>query len=517
MSAFRLGPPAFLVALAAGVVFAGDPPKPVVARVTPAADTTVATGPVDKDGFIDYETALNERMRGKITPNSNAVVLLFAAIGPKPEGAELHADFYTWLGTPPPALDGAYLTPAEKFFPEARGDTLEAFYEFYGELRKTPWTAQAQPRFAAWLAGNEKPLLAVTDAAERPDYYYPFVSRPRDDSPRLLIGALLSLVQKVRVLAPMLGARAMLRCGEKQYDAAWADLLAVHRLGRLMSKGASIIEMLVGIAIDAIARADTLAFLEHAPLTATQLAKCRADFEKLPPMAAAADKLGLSERFTYLDVMQSIRQYGFHPELQVIDLPTPNVDRKRVAAVLADLDWDRVLRRGNRWYDRFETALRKPTRAARLTALTDLEAELGTATDGTDLTALFKGYTAEKRAAASDAFALPLVQALLPAVRKVQEASDRHEQNRRTLAVAFALAAYRAEYDESPEKLADLVPRHLAAVPRDLYNGKPLVYKRTAAGYEVYSVGVNGTDDGGRLMTDTPRGDDLGVRLPATR
>ncbi len=512
MLALRLFP---LVALAVGVAVAGDPPR---AAVKPAADTTVALGPVDKDGFIDYEHALNERMRGKITPESNAVVLLFAAIGPKPEGAELHPDFYKWLGRPAPAADGGYLVPVDKYFAEARGEGSEAFYEFYGELQKRPWTDKEQPKVAEWLAANEKPLLAVTDATKRPDYYYPFVSRPRDDGPRLLIGALLSLVQKVRMVAPMLCARALLRCGEKKYEDAWDDLLAVHRLGRLLSKGASIIEVLVGVAIDAIGRTSTLAFLEHAKLTPKQLAKCRTDLAELPPMASVSDKLSLSERFSFLDVAQSIRQYGFHPQLAYIDFPMPNVPREKAEAVVAKLDWDRMLRRGNAWYDKYEAALKKPTRAERLKATADVEAELAKAKEGLDLTALFKDYTDDKRAAASDAFGMPLVRALLPSVARVQEASDRHEQNRRTLEVAFALAAYKAEYDEYPEKLADLVPGQSKAIPDDQYNGgKPLIYKRTAAGYEVYSVGLNGKDDGCQLMTDTPRGDDLGVRMPSKK
>jgi len=460
---------------------------------------------------------LNERMRGKITPDTNAVVLLFAAIGPKPEGAELHPDFYTWLGRAAPA-DGGYLLPVDKYFAEARGEGSEAFYEFYGELQKRPWTDKEQPKVAEWLAVNERPLLAVTDASQRPDYYYPFVSRPRDDEPKLLIGALLSLVQKVRMLAPMLCARAMLRCGTRKYEDAWEDLLAVCRLGRLLSRGASIIESLVGVAIDAIGRNSTLAFLEHAKLTPKQLAKCRDDLAKLPPMANMSAKLSLSERFAFLDVAQSIRQYGFHPQLAYIDFPVPNVPREKAEAVVAKLDWDRMLRRGNAWYDKYEAALKKPTRAERAKALADAEAEVTKATEGTDLTKLFKDYTDEKRAETSDAFGMPLVRALLPAVQKVQEASDRHEQNRRTLEVAFALAAYRAEYDEYPEKLADLVPGQSKAIPDDLYNGgKPLIYKRTTAGYEVYSVGLNGKDDGCQLMTDTPRGDDLGVRMPAKK
>ena len=42
----------------------------------------------------------------------------------------------------------------------------------------------------------------------------------------------------------------------------------------------------------------------------------------------------------------------------------------------------------------------------------------------------------------------------------------------------------------------DLVPTILKKLPVDLYNAKPFVYKRTADGYLLYSMGDNGIDDG---------------------
>jgi hypothetical protein len=55
---------------------------------------------------------------------------------------------------------------------------------------------------------------------------------------------------------------------------------------------------------------------------------------------------------------------------------------------------------------------------------------------------------------------------------------------------------------------------HLPAMPDDLFSGKPLIYKPEAGGYLLYSVGVNGKDDGGRTFDDAPPGDDLVVRMP---
>ena len=76
------------------------------------------------------------------------------------------------------------------------------------------------------------------------------------------------------------------------------------------------------------------------------------------------------------------------------------------------------------------------------------------------------------------------------------------------------MAAYRADTGRYPARLAELAPKYLAAVPDDLFAGKPLVYRPSEAGYLLYSVGINGKDDGGRWTDDDPPGDDLRVRMP---
>ena len=103
---------------------------------------------------------------------------------------------------------------------------------------------------------------------------------------------------------------------------------------------------------------------------------------------------------------------------------------------------------------------------------------------------------------------------LAPSVQKVQIAHDCAEQTRRNLEVAFALTAYRADNGRYPAKLTDLAPAYLAAVPDDLFSGKPLIYKPSGNGYLVYSIGPNGKDDEGRWYDDDPMGDDPRVKMP---
>lgn len=64
---------------------------------------------------------------------------------------------------------------------------------------------------------------------------------------------------------------------------------------------------------------------------------------------------------------------------------------------------------------------------------------------------------------------------------------------------AVAVEGFRAERGELPGSLDALVADYLPAVPRDPFRDGPLCYRQYENGtYTVYSVGHNGSDDGGR-------------------
>src|SRR5882762_11725864 len=45
-------------------------------------ETTRVTGPLDKEGYIDFHAALNNHFGKGVTPETNANVLLWKALGP---------------------------------------------------------------------------------------------------------------------------------------------------------------------------------------------------------------------------------------------------------------------------------------------------------------------------------------------------------------------------------------------------------------------------------------------------
>src|SRR5262245_59150500 len=85
-----------------------EPAKKHKGKFTIGKDTTYVTGPLDKDGYIDYAAALNERLGKGVTPANNANVLLWKALGPRPEGGTMPAEFFQLLGIEPPPEKGDY-------------------------------------------------------------------------------------------------------------------------------------------------------------------------------------------------------------------------------------------------------------------------------------------------------------------------------------------------------------------------------------------------------------------------
>jgi hypothetical protein len=86
----------------------------------------------------------------------------------------------------------------------------------------------------------------------------------------------------------------------------------------------------------------------------------------------------------------------------------------------------------------------------------------------------------------------------LPALGRAVTKSAQGQESVDLARVAIALERYRLAHGEYPESLEALVPRFMKQIPHDIINGQPLHYRRTSDGqFVLYSVGWNGTDDGG--------------------
>jgi hypothetical protein len=77
------------------------------------------------------------------------------------------------------------------------------------------------------------------------------------------------------------------------------------------------------------------------------------------------------------------------------------------------------------------------------------------------------------------------------------------EARNRCFLTALALRAFLADHGQYPESLKALVPTYLKEVPLDPFGFRPLRYRPYGATYELYSVGPDGKDDGGRAVANS--------------
>jgi hypothetical protein len=483
-------------------------------------ETTYVTGPLDADGRIDYALALNEHMRQGVTPENNANVLLWKAFGPHPEGATMPEEFFEWMEIDSLPEQGDYFIPLRRYLREQGKPELvrdvNAIYEELSDCSQRLWKASEHEKIAEWLNANEKPLALVLEASKRSHYFSPWTPKRTENGPSPLIGALLPGVQACREFANALTARAMLRLGQGRFDEAWQDLLACHRLGRFVAQGGSLIELLVGIAIDAIAGKSDLAFLQYVPGKSEWIKKCLSDLQKLPPMPLVADKVDITERMVALDIVVMIDRYG--PEsLENLDRVSPKEPSFFSNHFQASIDWKPALININRWYDRIAKSLHNPDRDAREKELNQIEMELRELKAKSQISIIDRIYlfvAPDSARIRGEKIGNLLIGLMAPALSKVQSASDRCEQTQNNLYIAFALAAYKSDHGRYPEDLDALTPNYLDTITIDLFSGQPLLYRPSANGYLLYSVGVNGRDEEGHGTEDDPPGDDLSVRMP---
>jgi len=482
-------------------------PKPLI---TVSKETTRITGPLRDDGYVDYVAALNEQFGRGVTPENNAAVPLWQALGPEPVDEEIRAEFFRLLGIPQPPRQGRYLVDfnnvVERLGPKAGEDPDGQF----DRAMKGPWSAEDCPAVAGWLQANEAALPLVVEASRRPRYYAPMVSH---DDVAPMISVLLPTLGQARNVARAVMARAMLRLDSGDVDAAADDLLACHRFARLIGQGPTLIDALVAIAIDTMACQGDTVLATSGKLSAEQAAAYLAELKKLPPLPSMVDKIDVAERYMFLDAAAGIARNGPSALSGIAGDGGGGGFSAAVLKAISDsmLDWDEVLRIGNAWYDRMVEAGRQPTREARNAAWTKVDDDLHELTErAADKQALLADLLSGKspRQLMTEKMGAIMIALLLPAVNAAMDAEERGKMRFEVTELAVALSAYHAEHGAYPKKLGKLAPTYVAEIPRDRFADADLTYRPRKDGYLLYSVGRNATDDGGRNWHFDPHPDD---------
>ncbi|MDP6633795.1 MAG: hypothetical protein QGG42_02775 [Phycisphaerae bacterium] len=496
-------------------------------KVTVSKATTYFTGPLNKNGTVNYVAAYNNLNGKGVTRDNNAAVLLLRAIGPEgmrngknyPKADAIEKRTLELLEMNEWSEKGNYFVDVNdyvsKVFPDDP-DSDEAvafeerFFKSYDKLTGSlvPAGSRDHPEYAKWLEMNRGPLALVTAASKRSRYFVPAVSR--SDPPRLFDSVLGELDPTIRCrkLTMALVSRAMLKAGDGDIVGALADLLTVHRLARLLGEDLVMVHLLSAIGVDKSAYDGDLALIAGGKLSGSQAREYLKQLRQLKALPEFADVINVDERVHKIECLIMSGRIG---------LPIFEEDGKTQMPV--NVDWDLLLTTYNQLLDECVKALRQPTLVEARTGLEKIRKQI---TDegliDVEAVKLNMNNPDETKAAVEhslrhfqktvDRFGVENVGKLSRAFAQEEAYPKQHIERALELwyriraradltRISLAMIAYKADKAQYPETLAALRPKYLKAAPKDRFTGKPLKYTRKGDGYVLYSVGKNLKDDSG--------------------
>ncbi len=401
----------------------------------------------------------------------------------------------------PPEPDPALLVDFVQWYNDVHGEGirdnaaplyLQSYEEMnsyegdWNEALAGPWSENET--MIAWLDDNRQALELFKSAAFKPDCF--FALNPPEGEGRMdgsMLHVLLPSLAKHRTLAKACIAEGYLAHAGGDETVLVDNALIVIRCGHQLDTSPMLIERLVGqaclqLAYDALTRALELSDDPDALATETLPRLVAVD-----PAITNMHKSFLTERLSYLDVAQRI----FVPteDGRGYTLCGPDEINEGLGFgglglwgrwTLFAAGFEQTVAAGMEHYDQLDE----------IAALPYTEAEA----------------RSEELEASVDWTSNPLVRILVPSLSRAREIGERIETRRQAVHTLYRCFAYHHRLQQWPATLNDLRD----APPVDLYTGKPLVYRKTADGFMLYSIGADRIDDRGRHASDWGEGDCMG-------
>ena len=478
-------------------------------------ETTHILGPLNPDGTPNYVKYLDDKYAEGVTPENNAAPLLLRALGPKLLPPHVRAESLRRLNLPADIFDGdkhfiGWYDRARAAMTDANGASDANSASLPGqeedELADGPsvndvvemlLAGQVHPDLEAWLASNAEPLDLACQASAKDRYYMPLVST---STPPMMLDVSVPSFCGFRDCAEALAARAILKISRGDPRGAWDDVLAAHRLARLLGQTPILLCQMVALDMEETASRAGIVLATTGSMTAEQLRELSDKLNALGPVTDIVRTIDEGERFSGLDAAILVSR-----GVDVQTLFSMGPFRRNGLY----LDTNQMLRDMNAWYDRMVKPMRLPRFQGRKEAQKAFDDErmefaIQRGTRATPLRmGLLKFGGRLTRQALTEVTSDYMVCCMLPSSATACDLEDQHKMAFEIETLAVALACFHREHARWPTELKELCPSLLKVVPADRFSVKPLVYRPTENGYLLYSVGQNLTDDGGQRE---PRG-----------
>ncbi|MFQ5806815.1 MAG: hypothetical protein ACE5I3_10235 [Phycisphaerae bacterium] len=346
-------------------------------------------------------------------------------------------------------------------------------------LRGDP-EALASPEITEWLEANQEALANFQAATELE--YRGMLEVGEDYT---LIGILLPSLSPRRHLARAAIIEAKRLEADGQVDAALGNYLDNLAAGAQVSQGPTLIENLLGIAIQAQtgdSLLDSFASPSSESIDYVQLAQDLGSRYR-PPRPIAETFQG--ERAMVLDFIQ--QSYDWDPDAgryrvspdgvqflaQIFADPEPNPLRATVTAfMLGAIGFENLVAQANHHYDALTEAAMLPYPDAK------------------------RAFDALEERVGSTAFQMqnPVLAVLVPSLGRANHLATRAATARQATRLITSLKAYRQQYGTYPDSLDVFGDAEMLVDP---FTDQSFAYRRDGEDFRLYSLGGNGVDDGG--------------------
>jgi len=501
-------------------------------KITVSRETTYFTEPLLEDGTVDYNEAINRWMSEGITPETNAAIALMRLLGID-DTYRAHKDFHRFLGItrsdlPLPAFDrrlrgftnfsvdpndsGNDVEESGKTIylnrppnPYDIGLTSSTEYiksETQLDNQRTliaqgPWRAEDYPYCARWIERNAEVLAQLAAISRMPHYYLPDLEMKNGEMyPSIFRNNFDTAID-------CLAARVMLRIGQSDLDGAVDDVLTIKRFSKFTA-----LEYSVKYRITR----PLIALFSDPKLSDEQ---CGRLTEGLAAVALEEAKNIEADKTLQLTVrLQWIQDFplkGIHDDHLALVLSSYSPPSDPAASptgralrntLRRRVDWDRILTRYQKYLADLNASNNDPNRVFRFDdekkiakrhfgdeePIVSLNlSDLLFSVHPTEIVWRYIGYCETN--SSFDIF---------------DNFVYGNHAERRLIEIARRLARHRAACGEFPEQLGAILDgTDDAWLIEDPFNGtSPFHYVKDPdgePGYTLYSIGPDGTDDGGEF------------------
>jgi len=381
---------------------------------------------------------------------------------------------------------------AVELYEENSSDEMsELLGEKYNEA-----TNEQKQLIEQWLEDNDEVFDLVVAGTNKPYCWREYKEAEGSEG---LMSVLLPHLSEFRRLAYALRWRIWLSAEQGRYKEAFDDIKTCYLLGQHLKGDKTLIEQLVGIAIEALVVQELRDILSGHEIDSAMLATLQEEFEQITNNEDFIISLKTEKLFMYDETQRCFtedRLGGGHlyiPRVTALggDIPT-KLDDIVLEVVLSP----------QQWLGAAKVLFTHPNKQQTTQAGERLYAWMETIMNQTPAQIHAQGIDVEKQVMEIIGENL-LLEIMCPAIWKVNEINYRNKIDVQATLAIIAVLRYKLDKGDYPDSLDKLTESgYLKQVPMDPFSDKPLIYKKMDGDFILYGVGLNFTDDGGKLGKD---------------